>query len=59
LQNATLARPDQPGAFVVNITPDGNPQLDPNDPSRYDAKILRDDRRLGQLLPTLGIVITY
>lgn len=59
LQNATLARPDQQGNFTLNFAPDGSSQVDPNDPSRYLTKILTDDRRLGQLLPTLGIVITY
>jgi hypothetical protein len=59
LQNATLARPDQPGNFALNFAPDGSAQIDPNDPSRYITQILRDDRKLGQLLPTLGIVITY
>lgn len=59
LQNATLARPDEPGNFALNFAPDGSAQVDPNDPSRYLTQILRDNRTLGQLLPTLGIVITY
>jgi len=59
LQNATLARPDQPGNFALNFAQDGSAQVDPNDPSRYLTKILTNDKKLGQLLPTLGIVITY
>lgn len=59
LQNATLARPDQPGNFALNFAQDGSAQVDPNDPSRYLTQILRDDKKRGQLLPTLGIVITY
>jgi hypothetical protein len=59
LQNATLAKVDQPANFGLVFDANNQPQIDPNDPNRYISQLIQDNRRLGQLLPALGIVITY
>jgi hypothetical protein len=59
LQNVTLAKVDQPANFGLVFDANNQPQIDPNDPNRYITQLIQDNRRLGQLLPALGIVITY
>lgn len=59
LQNLTLSKVDQQPTFVLDYDVNGNPQIDPSDPTRYKTKLLTDDRKLGTLLPAIGIVITY
>lgn len=59
LQNATLNKVDQPANFGLVYDSNGAPQINPTDPSRYNTKLIYDTRKLGQLLPALGIVITY
>lgn len=59
LQNLTLSKVDQQPTFVLDYDMNGNPQIDPSDPTRYKTKLLTDTKKLGTLLPAIGIVITY
>jgi hypothetical protein len=54
-----MSKVDQQPTFVLDYDVNGNPQIDPSDPTRYKTKLLTDDRKLGTLLPAIGIVITY
>lgn len=48
-----------PGAPILNVVQDENgvPQIDPNDPSRYQTYFI--DNSLGIFQPTIGLVFTY
>ncbi len=59
IQNLTMSKVDQAPTFVLDYDVNGNPQVDPSDPSRYKTKFLEDTKKRGTLLPAIGIVITY
>lgn len=48
-----------PGAPILNVVTneEGAPQIDPNDPSRYQTYFI--DNSLGIFQPTIGLVFTY
>ncbi|MDR7132613.1 hypothetical protein J2X69_004987 [Algoriphagus sp. 4150] len=57
IQNAYNFKAEQPPLLVPVRDPDGNLQIDPTDPSRYQLKYL--DNPAGSILPTIGIIVEF
>jgi len=55
VQNAYNFKSKDPDVLVLQRDVNGNPVIDPNDPTRYSLKYLPSES--GTILPTLGIII--
>ncbi len=43
--------------FLLDRDVNGNPQVDPNDPTRYKTKLI--DNPIGNTLPSIGLIIEW
>ena len=57
IQNAYAYKTELAPILLVESDEEGNPLTDPNDPSRYQTKLI--DNASGILQPTLGIVLEF
>ncbi|UZD21616.1 TonB-dependent receptor [Algoriphagus halophytocola] len=57
IQNAYNFKAEQPPLLVPVRDGDGNIQVDPTDPTRYELKYL--DNPAGSILPTVGIIVEF
>jgi len=57
IQNAYAYKAKLAPILLVETDEEGNPLTDPNDPSRYQTKLI--DNASGILQPTLGIVLEF
>jgi hypothetical protein len=55
VQNAYNFKSKDPDVLVLQRDANGNPIIDPNDPTRYSLKYISSES--GTILPTLGIII--
>jgi hypothetical protein len=55
VQNAFNFKSKDPDVLVLQRDANGNPIIDPNDPTRYSLKYISSES--GTILPTLGIII--
>jgi hypothetical protein len=57
VQNLYNHQADQPAILLRESTPDGDPVIDPADPSRYILKTISGTS--GTVLPTIGIIVEF
>ena len=57
VQNVYNAETELPPIMDVLRDQNGNPLLDPNDPGKYQAKLI--DNPTGNVLPSIGIVVEF
>ncbi|GET27174.1 TonB-dependent receptor [Prolixibacter sp. NT017] len=57
VQNAYNFKADQPADLILVEDANGNPVIDPNDPSRYELKTISPES--GTVLPTIGVMIEF
>ena len=57
IQNAYAYKAQLAPVLLVETDESGNPVVDPNDPSRYQTKLI--ENASGILQPTLGIVLEF
>jgi hypothetical protein len=57
VQNAYNFKAEQPPLLVPQREADGQLKIDPNDPSRYQMRLV--DNPAGTILPTVGIIVEF
>ncbi len=57
IQNAYNFKAEQPDEYILQTDASGMPATDPDDPTRYLLKKIKNDS--GTVLPTLGIMIDF
>ncbi len=57
IQNAYNFQAEQPPLLIPVRNPDGSIKVNPNDPSRYEMRLI--DNPAGTLLPTIGLIVEF
>ncbi|NNE55951.1 MAG: hypothetical protein HKN32_08030 [Flavobacteriales bacterium] len=57
IQNSYNFVASQAPLLIADTDEDGNYIIDPNDPSRYQTRLV--DNPVGSILPTIGVIIDY
>ncbi|RZS95617.1 TonB-dependent receptor [Cecembia calidifontis] len=57
IQNAYNFEAEQPPLLIPVRNPDGSIKINPNDPSRYEMRLI--DNPAGTLLPTIGLIVEF